>query len=63
MRVRAKAQRYLLRGNVVRHPRKAYGSRAQGATVADNRGHYDLHQFDKRQGEALTATERNPRYI
>lgn len=52
-----KVYRYLLRSNVVRNPHKAYRSLAQGTTVADNRNHYDLHQFDKRQEETLMATE------
>lgn len=55
--MRVKVWRYLLRSNVVRNPRKAYRSLAQDTTVADNRAHYDLHQFDKRQGETLMATE------
>lgn len=52
-----KVYRYLLRSNVVRNPHKAYRSLVQDTTVADNRNHYDLHQFDKRQEETLMATE------
>lgn len=52
-----KVYRYLLRSNVVRIPHKAYRSLVQDTTVADNRNHYDLHQFDKRQEETLMATE------
>lgn len=50
-----KVYRYLLRSNVVRNPRKAYRSLVQDTTVADNRNHYDLHQFDKKQEETLMA--------
>lgn len=57
VRVCVKVYRYLLRSNVVRNPHKAYRSLVQDTTVADNRNHYDLHQFDKRQEETLMATE------
>lgn len=52
-----KVYRYLLRSNVGRNPHKAYRSLVQDTTVADNRNHYDLHQFDKRQEETLMASE------
>lgn len=52
-----KVYRYLLRSNVGRNPHKAYRSLVQDTTVADNRNHYDLHQFDKRQEEMLMASE------
>lgn len=57
VRMCVKVYRYLLRSNVVRNPHKAYRSLVQDTTVADNRNHYDLHQFDKRQEETLMASE------